>query len=462
MMSFIDDYASALLVGAVTLLAVLGAKLHSYKTRLDAAEAKAADYDALSRRLAEAKSLYYQRERSVAGAQKELVESARKRKAAEAHAAKLLRERDAAREITKDFAATTRVVDAMQSTTAHMSRQLAEAARQRKEAEAAAENLRRERDGKAHTERELQDANARIVRELDEAQSETSARDATIDEYKEALKLAVAGAVEKMRDELEQTREELEEAKRDRELAINFAGGATDDVAKAAGEAVAAHKKVAMERAVAASIQARATAAMVPGSLNIRIRDATSGEETFFRIKKTTKFQKVFNAYSTRKAFHGAAVRFLFDGARVDGEQTAEDIDMKDGDQLDCLYELLHITIGPRPTSRVRSRLSRRPRSPTCAAGWASTPGRGSSSWAACSTTTPRPWWSTASRPVSRSSRKGGHRRGTSAIKYRLVLTNYLNPPEWPRPAAGALPKRVSTPGKTHRTSGTSQHTSSR
>ena len=70
-----------------------------------------------------------------------------------------------------------------------------------------------------------------------------SRAEATIEEYKEALKLAAAGEVEKMRDELECMREELEEAKRDRELAINFAGGAADDVAKAAGEAAAAERE---------------------------------------------------------------------------------------------------------------------------------------------------------------------------------------------------------------------------
>ncbi len=115
MRSFVDEYATALLAGAVTIIALLGAKLYEYKTRLDAAEAKAGDYDALNRRLTEAKSLYYQRERTVAMAQKELVESARKRKAAEAKAEKLLQERDAARELSKDFAATTRVVAAMET-----------------------------------------------------------------------------------------------------------------------------------------------------------------------------------------------------------------------------------------------------------------------------------------------------------------------------------------------------------
>ena len=86
----------------------------------------------------------------------------------------------------------------------------------------------------ATAERELQ---SKLDAAQSRVESEASRAEATIEEYKEALKLAAAGEVEKMRDELECMREELEEAKRDRELAINFAGGAADDVAKAAGEA---------------------------------------------------------------------------------------------------------------------------------------------------------------------------------------------------------------------------------
>ena len=71
------------------------------------------------------------------------------------------------------------------------------------------------------------------------------------------------------------------------------------------------------------------------GSLNIRIRDQT-GEETFFKVKKTTKLDKVFNAYSTRKGVAATSLRFLFDGSRVRGDQTPADIDMEVGDQLDC------------------------------------------------------------------------------------------------------------------------------
>ena len=48
------------------------------------------------------------------------------------------------------------------------------------------------------------------------------------------------------------------------------------------------------------------------------------------------------------------AYRFLFDGQRVDGEQTAEDIDMEDGDQIDCVTDLLMITIKWAPSDATR------------------------------------------------------------------------------------------------------------
>ena len=74
------------------------------------------------------------------------------------------------------------------------------------------------------------------------------------------------------------------------------------------------------------------------GSLNIRIRDQT-GEETFYKVKYTTKFDTIFNKYATRKGICVASLRFLFDGSRVRGDQTPADIDMEDGDQLDCMLE---------------------------------------------------------------------------------------------------------------------------
>jgi len=74
-------------------------------------------------------------------------------------------------------------------------------------------------------------------------------------------------------------------------------------------------------------------------SLNIRIR-AQCGEETFFKVKTTTKLDKVFNAFATRKGVAASDLRFLLDGARVSGVQTVADIGMKDDDQIDCMCRL--------------------------------------------------------------------------------------------------------------------------
>ena len=56
-------------------------------------------------------------------------------------------------------------------------------------------------------------------------------------------------------------------------------------------------------------------------------------------MKKTTKLDKVFNAYSRRKGVNASSLRFLFDGQRVRGDQTPEDINMEDGDRVDVMLD---------------------------------------------------------------------------------------------------------------------------
>ena len=73
-------------------------------------------------------------------------------------------------------------------------------------------------------------------------------------------------------------------------------------------------------------------------SLNIRINDLT-GEKTYFKVKTTTKLDKIFNAYATRKGVVATDLRFLFSGVRVRGDQTPAGIDMEEGDMLDCMAE---------------------------------------------------------------------------------------------------------------------------
>lgn len=74
--------------------------------------------------------------------------------------------------------------------------------------------------------------------------------------------------------------------------------------------------------------------------ITIRVRDQT-GEETVFKIKKTTKMSKVFGAYATRKGVESNSLRFLLDGERIADDQTPKTLELEDQDQIDCVLEQL-------------------------------------------------------------------------------------------------------------------------
>eukprot|EP00904_Undaria_pinnatifida_P009381 jgi/Undpi1/5573/HiC_scaffold_2.g00849.m1 len=73
-------------------------------------------------------------------------------------------------------------------------------------------------------------------------------------------------------------------------------------------------------------------------TITIRVRDQT-GEETYFKVKKTTRMEKVFTTYATRKGVSVAALRFLLDGQRVAAEDTPTSLELEDQDQIDCMLE---------------------------------------------------------------------------------------------------------------------------
>eukprot|EP00429_Kryptoperidinium_foliaceum_P086549 CAMPEP_0176185880 /NCGR_PEP_ID=MMETSP0121_2-20121125/1582_1 /TAXON_ID=160619 /ORGANISM="Kryptoperidinium foliaceum, Strain CCMP 1326" /LENGTH=89 /DNA_ID=CAMNT_0017524347 /DNA_START=38 /DNA_END=307 /DNA_ORIENTATION=- len=75
-----------------------------------------------------------------------------------------------------------------------------------------------------------------------------------------------------------------------------------------------------------------------PDQLTIRVRDQT-GEETFFKIKRTTKMQKVFETYAQRKGVQSASLRFLLDGERIEPDSTPKMLELDDQDQIDCMLE---------------------------------------------------------------------------------------------------------------------------
>jgi len=73
-------------------------------------------------------------------------------------------------------------------------------------------------------------------------------------------------------------------------------------------------------------------------NINIKCIDQ-SGREVFFKLKTTTPFSKMFDAYATKTKLHVAGLRFLFDGTRVNSSDTPEKLQMEDGDVIDIYME---------------------------------------------------------------------------------------------------------------------------
>ena len=61
--------------------------------------------------------------------------------------------------------------------------------------------------------------------------------------------------------------------------------------------------------------------------------------EVQFKVKRNTKFIKVKMAFCSRKSLEPDSVRLVFDGERLIDEKCPEDLDMEDGDVIDCIME---------------------------------------------------------------------------------------------------------------------------
>ncbi|KAK9803882.1 hypothetical protein WJX72_001786 [[Myrmecia] bisecta] len=70
--------------------------------------------------------------------------------------------------------------------------------------------------------------------------------------------------------------------------------------------------------------------------LNLKVR-SQDGTTTFFKAKKTTKFSKLISAFCAKQSISEAEVVFMFDGERLRGEQTPEELDMQNDDTIDAM-----------------------------------------------------------------------------------------------------------------------------
>ncbi|XP_021763483.1 small ubiquitin-related modifier 1-like [Chenopodium quinoa] len=76
--------------------------------------------------------------------------------------------------------------------------------------------------------------------------------------------------------------------------------------------------------------------------INLKVK-GQDGNEVFFRTKRTTALKKLMGAYCDRQSVDVESIAFLFDGRRLRGEQTPDELEMEDGDEIDAM---LHQTGG--------------------------------------------------------------------------------------------------------------------
>ena len=61
--------------------------------------------------------------------------------------------------------------------------------------------------------------------------------------------------------------------------------------------------------------------------------------EVHFKVKYTTNLGKLKKSYSDRQGVSVAALRFLFDGKRINDEDTPKSLEMEDGDSIEVYQE---------------------------------------------------------------------------------------------------------------------------
>ncbi|KAK2069654.1 hypothetical protein P8C59_004211 [Phyllachora maydis] len=74
-----------------------------------------------------------------------------------------------------------------------------------------------------------------------------------------------------------------------------------------------------------------------PEHLNIKVTD--NNNEVFFKIKRSTKLEKLMTAFCERQGKSLQSVRFLFEGQRVQATDTPDTLEMADGDCLEVHQE---------------------------------------------------------------------------------------------------------------------------
>ena len=73
--------------------------------------------------------------------------------------------------------------------------------------------------------------------------------------------------------------------------------------------------------------------------INLFVADQNGGALVQFRIKKTTPFRKLLDAYCKKLGLSKQAVRFTFDGNRLREQDIPKACGVEDGDEIDVFQE---------------------------------------------------------------------------------------------------------------------------
>ncbi|KAI0300627.1 ubiquitin-related domain-containing protein [Multifurca ochricompacta] len=81
-------------------------------------------------------------------------------------------------------------------------------------------------------------------------------------------------------------------------------------------------------------------------TINVKVV-SSAGDEVFFKIKRTTKLSKLQGAYANKVgkdvgsigAFFSPSSPFLYDGTRINDDDTPASLDMEDNDTIDVMVE---------------------------------------------------------------------------------------------------------------------------
>ncbi|KAF9222110.1 small ubiquitin-related modifier [Gyrodon lividus] len=72
--------------------------------------------------------------------------------------------------------------------------------------------------------------------------------------------------------------------------------------------------------------------------INVKVV-SSAGDEVFFKIKRNTKLSKLQGAYATKVGKDVSSIRFLYDGNRINDDDTPSSLDMEDNDTIDVMVE---------------------------------------------------------------------------------------------------------------------------